>query len=402
MNKRAISTIFLIVFIDLFGFGIILPLLPYIAELYHANAFTIGLIMAVYSLCQFIASPILGRLSDRHGRKSLLIISQLGSVAGYILLAVSHTLPLLFLSRVIDGLTGGNISVANAYVADITTPKNRAKGMGYIGAAFGLGLTLGPAIGGQLARISFAAPAYFAAAIGLLSALTTALFLKETVTSPIKSKNSPEAPSSAEVLRVIFKHPLGLVILTFFLVNFVFSGLQGTFALWAENTLHFGPTQIGFIFTYIGLIAVLSQLVLLPLFLKRFTERITFINSHLFLFFGLILIPFVFHLSVLIFAATILTIGMTLSSTTSQSIGSEQISEKEYGEVLGIFQSSASLGRIIGPIVGGFLFHVFSPNTPYIISALVMLLLYFILVSSLNREPAFMARLRSRLLPSSS
>ena len=140
-NKYALFTIFLIVFVDLLGFGIILPLLPYIAEQYHASPFTTGLLGATYSLFQLLSGPILGRLSDRYGRKKLLALSQAGSALGYLILGLSNSLPLLFMARIIDGVTGGNISIAQAFIADITTKENRAKGMGIIGAAFGLGVS---------------------------------------------------------------------------------------------------------------------------------------------------------------------------------------------------------------------------------------------------------------------
>ena len=153
MKNKSLLTIFLIVFIDLLGFGIILPLLPYIAEKYSANPFQIGMLTATYSFFQLIAAPILGRLSDRYGRKKLLIISQFGSAVGYLILGLSGNLPLLFLSRIIDGITGGNISIAQAYIADVTTKENRARGMGMIGAAFGLGFIFGPAIGGFLSKL---------------------------------------------------------------------------------------------------------------------------------------------------------------------------------------------------------------------------------------------------------
>ena len=180
-SNKSLLTIFLIVFIDLLGFGIILPLLPYIAEKYQATPLQIGIISAAYSFFQLIASPILGRLSDRYGRKKILIISQLGSTIGYLILGLAGNLPLLFLSRIIDGITGGNISIAQAYIADVTTKENRAKGMGLIGAAFGLGFIFGPAIGGALSKISYSAQAYFATAVSLITVFATMFFLKETV-----------------------------------------------------------------------------------------------------------------------------------------------------------------------------------------------------------------------------
>jgi len=184
-DSHALFTIFLIVFIDIFGFSLILPLLPFVAERFGASPLKIGLLGASYSFFQLLASPVLGFLSDRYGRKKILILSQLGSAAGFLLLGFAHSLPLIFLSRVVDGITGGNISVAQAYIADITTKKNRAKGMGIIGAAFGLGFLFGPAIGGLLSQNGFAIPALIAVFVSLFSTLTTALFLKETV----KKKN---------------------------------------------------------------------------------------------------------------------------------------------------------------------------------------------------------------------
>ncbi|MBI2009739.1 MAG: MFS transporter [Candidatus Chisholmbacteria bacterium] len=182
-QKKAMTTIFFIVFLDILGFSLILPLLPFIAESFGGNPTTIGFLVASYSFFQFIAAPILGTLSDRFGRRKLLIFSQIGSALGFIILGLAHTLPLLFLSRIIDGITGGNISIAHAYIADITTPKNRAKGMGMLSAAFGAGFIIGPAVGGFLSQISFSLPAYVAAAMALITALATQLFLKETVAS---------------------------------------------------------------------------------------------------------------------------------------------------------------------------------------------------------------------------
>src|SRR3990167_2535264 len=188
MKNKPLLTIFLIVFVDLLGFGIILPLLPYIAEKFKADPAQIGFLSATYSFFQLIATPILGRLSDRYGRKKLLIISQIGSTFGYLLLGLAHNLPLLFISRMVDGITGGNISIAQAYIADVTTKENRAKGMGMIGAAFGLGFIFGPAIGGFLGHHSVAAPFFFAAGLAAVNSVLVWLFLPESlsaVTAPV-------------------------------------------------------------------------------------------------------------------------------------------------------------------------------------------------------------------------
>ncbi|OQY67309.1 hypothetical protein B6D29_02080 [Microgenomates bacterium UTCPR1] len=248
-NKRSLITIFLVVFIDLLGFGLILPLLPYIAERFEASPLQIGLLTAVYSFFQLIASPILGRLSDRYGRKKLLIISQLGSAFGYLLLGLAGNLPLLFLSRIIDGITGGNISIAQAYIADVTTKKNRAQGMGLMGAAFGLGFIFGPAIGGALSKISYSTPAYFATAVSLLTVLTTIFFLKETINTKVAVKSPRTKFSLAEFKRVLSLYPIPMLIIVFFLTNTSFSTMQGTFALWTQKTFNFAPVNNGWLFT---------------------------------------------------------------------------------------------------------------------------------------------------------
>lgn len=397
MNRRALFTIFFIVFIDLLGFGIVLPLLPYVAEHYHANAFQIGLLAATYSFFQFIAAPILGRLSDRYGRKKILLISQFGSVIGYLLLGLANSLLLLFVSRMIDGITGGNISIAQAYIADVTTPKNRAKGMGLIGAAFGLGFAIGPALGGILYSIGgFSLPAYFAAAVGLLTMLLTTIALKETVNVE-KVKSSPKTQFSVqEFINIMLTHPIGLIIFTFFMLSFAFSSMQGTFALWAEHTLGFGPTEIGYVFTFIGIGAIITQLLILPRVVNRFGERPVFIYALLLLALGLILMPFSLHISVLILANLLLVLGNGLASSTSQSIASENVNPAEYGGTMGIMQSGASLGRILGPVIGGYLYNLFNPNTPFFIAGFIVFLMFLLLRVSLTREPMLLARLRQR------
>lgn len=397
MNRRALFTIFLIVFIDLLGFGIVLPLLPYVAERYQANAFQIGLLTATYSFFQFIAAPILGRLSDRYGRKKILIISQFGSVIGYLLLGLANSLPLLFISRMIDGITGGNISIAQAYIADVTTSKDRAKGMGLIGAAFGLGFAIGPALGSLLYQIGgFSLPAYFAAAVGTLTIILTAFTLKETVNVE-KQRTSPKTKLSfQEFLNVMLTHPIGLIILAFFMLSFAFSSMQGTFALWAEHTLGYGPTQIGYIFSFVGIGAIITQLLILPRVVNRFGERPVFIYATLLLALGLLVMPFSLHFGLLILANLLLILGNGLAGSTSQSIASENVNPEEYGGTMGIMQSGSSLGRILGPVIGGYLFNLVNPNTPFFVAGIIVLIIFFMLKSFLTREPAFLARLRLR------
>mgnify|MGYP001558238113 FL=1 len=379
MKNKSLLTIFLIVFIDLLGFGIILPLLPYIAEKYSAGPFQIGILTASYSFFQLIAAPILGRLSDRYGRKKLLIISQLGSAVGYLILGLAGNLPLLFLSRIIDGITGGNISIAQAYIADVTDKKNRAKGMGIIGAAFGLGFIFGPAIGGFLSKFSYAAPAYFATGVSLLSVLATVFFLKETVDEK-KAAASPRTKFSLkEFQRVMKLYPIGLLITVFLMLNTAFSIMQGNFSLWTQKTFNFDASQNGWLFAYIGILAVIFQMKLLPYAIKRFKEKNILQASLLFMAIGLILIPLAKHPNFLFVALFFLPLGNGLANPTIQALASENVPKEEYGETLGILQSAGSMGRIIGPILGGEIFQSLGKDTAFyfagflIISTLVYL-----------------------------
>ena len=374
-NNKLLMTIFLVVFIDLLGFGIILPLLPYIAEKYSAGPFQIGMLTATYSFFQLIASPILGRLSDRYGRKKLLIISQLGSAVGYLILGLAGNLPLLFLSRIIDGATGGNISIAQAYIADVTTKENRARGMGMIGAAFGLGFIFGPAIGGFLSRFSYSAPAYFATAISLLTVLTTIFFLKETINEK-QAKVSPKTKLNFEEFRKVLSiYPIGILIITFFVVNLASSVQQGNFALWTQKTFNYGPTQNGWLFTYIGIIAVLVQLKVLPFLTKKFNEKNILYISLVFLFLGLILIPLMPTPLFLYVSLFFLPFGMGLSNPTIQALASENVPKEEYGGTLGFLQSAGSLGRIIGPIIGGIIFQSLGKDNAFYFAGFIVLII---------------------------
>lgn len=363
-KDKSLLIIFLIVFIDLLGFGIILPLLPFIAEKYQANSFVIGTLTATYSFFQLIAAPILGRLSDRYGRKRLLVISQLGTLIGFLLLAFAKSLPLLFLSRIIDGITGGNISIAQAYISDITTKENRAKGMGLIGAAFGLGFIFGPIIGGLLAKISYSASALAASFISFITVVLTVIFLKETINLK-KATASPKTSFNWKNLKEVLKNRLLLIIFTtFFLINFAFSLYQAILPLQTDKLFGYGPTENGILFSYIGILVVIVQLKIMPIFVAKFKERKTMIIGLYLLAVGLLMAALTKNLAVLILSVTFLPFGNGFFNPTIQALASEVSPKEEAGGVLGLLQSFGSLGRIIGPIIGGWLF-LFSITFPF-------------------------------------
>ena len=377
-------TIFLVVFIDLLGFGIILPLLPYIAEKYAATPIMIGLLSGAYSLFQFVAGPILGRLSDRYGRKKLLIISQLGSMAGYVLLALAGSLPLLFLSRIIDGITGGNISIAQAYMADVTDKKTRSKGMGLLGAAFGIGFMFGPAIGGFLSQWGFAAPALFAAGISLLSTFTTAIFLKETVNVKAAELSPKTAMTFKELKHVLSTAPISTLILVFFLLSLGFSGMQGTYALFTQIKFGWGPTEVGYIFALIGIIAIITQMKVLSFFTSKFGEYQTLFTSVIILALGFGIISLTGYLPLFLVGNALIPLGNSLANPTLSAIATESIPKEEYGETLGLLQSSGSLGRIFGPVLAAEIFQKFNHNAPMLVSSLIFLLVAFLVVPKLK------------------
>ena len=387
-NDRQMMTIFLVVFIDLLGFGIILPLLPYIAQKYEATPVVIGLLSGSYSLFQFIAGPILGRLSDRYGRKKLLIISQLGSMAGYVLLAFAGSLPLLFLSRIIDGITGGNISIAQAYMADVTDKKTRAKGMGLLGAAFGIGFMFGPAMGGYLSKWGFGAPALFAAAISLISTFATALYLKETV-DVNKAKLSPRtAMTFVEFKHLLKTPPISTLLLIFFLLSLGFSGMQGIFALLVQAKFAWGPTQVGYIFALIGIIAILVQVKLISVVTTKFGEYKTLFWSLLLLALGFGTISLATSIPIFILGNALIPLGNSLANPTLTAIATENIPKEEYGESLGLLQSSGALGRIFGPVIAGEIYYKFSHITPMLVSSLIILFIAFAIVPKLRTKNA--------------
>ncbi|MFA5136520.1 MAG: MFS transporter [Patescibacteria group bacterium] len=379
MKNKPLLAIFLIVFIDLLGFGLILPLLPFIAEKYKANVAQIGFLTASYSFFQLIASPILGKLSDRYGRKKLLIISQIGTTVGFLILGLAHTLPLLFLSRIIDGITGGNISIAQAYIADITTKENRAKGMGMLGAAFGLGFIFGPAIGGFLARFGYSYPAFFATGISIITIIITYFFLPETVNLKKAADSKRSSFTLSEFKKIMTNKSISYLILVFFLLNSAFSILQGNFALWTQAKFGFGPTENGLFFAYIGILAVIFQLRLLPIMIKRFHEKKLLVYSTLVLFFGFILMPVSPLPGFLFFTQFLIVLGNSMANPSIQALASENIPRQEYGGTLGFLQSAGGLGRIIGPIVGGEVFFHFGKDIPFYLSAIVLAFVFFYL-----------------------
>lgn len=372
--------LFLIVFIDLLGFGVIIPLLPYYAQHFGAAPDKVTLMMAIYSLMQFFAAPIWGQLSDRYGRKPILLISMAGAAISYLCMGLASSLWMLFAARGFAGAMAGNIAAAQAYIADVTKPEDRAKGMGLIGAAFGLGLIFGPAMGGLLGGSDpvapdFGTPFFVAAAISA-SAIVSGFFLLKESRSP-GQRGAVKFPTIARRIRMLARAVttpvLGVLVLQFFLVTFVFAGMESTFALWSERAFGWGPAQNGYLFAYAGVIAAGVQGGLIGHLTRRFGEARLVILGAVVLGIGMILITAAAHdLPVLLAAMAALALGAGLGNPSLSSLISRRTPADRQGSVLGIAQSASSLARIAGPAWAGAVFQHFGRNAPYLSGALAM------------------------------
>jgi multidrug resistance protein len=380
--RSPLVIIFLTVFIDLLGFGIIIPLLPFYAQSYGANAFVIGLLGTVFSLMQFVVAPLMGRLSDRIGRRPVIVYGLLASSIAYIALALADSLALIFVARIVGGIAGGNIPTAQAYIADITTPENRAKGMGLVGAAFGLGFVFGPAIGGVLTRFGAAAPMWCAAALCLLNFVAALFLLPE---SRHGSSTTP-ALGRLDLLQRAQRHP-GLVrlLLVYFLVSAAFSGFEATFALFTERRFGFTAETIGYVFAFIGLILATVNGVLVGRVVPRLGERRMVPLALGAIAAGLLLIPIAPSVLALFAVCGTIALGMGFNNPALTSMVSRLSDPAEQGGMLGLAQSLAALGRIAGPAWGGFLFDRLGMTVPYVSAGSIMVLALLLAISGVRR-----------------
>lgn len=367
--KGALGIIFLIVLIDLMGFGIIIPLLPFYVPGYKDNALKVTLLFSAFSICQFIGAPVLGMLSDRYGRRPVLVLSQVGSAIGYVLLGVATTLgelkyitselmlALVYVSRVIDGFTGGNISTAQAYVSDVTTPQNRAKGMGVLGAAFGLGFCLGPFLGGTLGHYDKAWPAYVAAALCTVAAVLTYLKL-------------PESRKHGETEVVAWLHPsrfapvlrkpvlVQLLAISFFTMA-AFVMMESVVGLYLnlDETFGYGPRHVGYFFGFIGVVIIIVQGGLIGRLTKRFGEWPLAVAGTLLVSLGMlgfIATSWWPALALLCLAGAVNATGRSLQQPTVSALMSKFSDPREQGLVFGLYHGLGSLARVAGPVFAGF------------------------------------------------
>ena len=365
----------LVVVVDLIGFGIIIPLLPFYAETYGASPQKVTMLMVTFSFFQFMAAPIWGYLSDKFGRRIIIWITLIGSIIAYVLLAYSQTIYGLFFARAFAGFMAGNISTAQAYLTDITDKNNRAKAMGLFGAAFGLGFILGPAIGGILAGPDPQNPNVFlppiAAALLSSIALLLAVFtLKDTRPKVTDNKNK-RITSLVEALRI---PNLRQLILLSFIVTVVFASMESTFSLWSERTFYWGAEQNGYIFAFAGICGVIVQGFLISPLVKRYGESNLCIFGILLLALGMLSVSISYLNYHDYFSMALIAFGLGLFMPTISTLIVNIVSEDRRGWILGVNQSVSSLARIIGPAIAGVLFEFYGKNSPYIFGSLILLL----------------------------
>lgn len=367
---RPLTIIFLTIFVNLVGFGIIIPLLPFYAETFGASPLVIGLLFAVFSLCQLLAAPALGDLSDRHGRRPILIFSLLGTVVSFVMLAMAHSVAMLFAARIVDGLSGGNISTARAYVADITEPKDRARAYGIIGAAFGLGFIIGPALSGVLAGISVTAPIWAAAGLTLVATVMAWLWLPETVHRAQAGTGNPFAYLPALMRRSAIRRILTID----FIYWLAFAMFQTTFSLFVARRFGFGIQKTGYFFAAFGLLGAAIQGGVIRPVVKRLGDKPTFQMGLAFGAVGLVAAALSQSVAMFTLALVPLALGIGFGHPTISSLVSLAARGDEQGRVQGAAGAVESLGRTIGPVWGNASLQQYGESTPYISAAVFILL----------------------------
>lgn len=376
MNKKPLLVIFLTVFIDLVGFGIIIPLSPYLARVHGATPFEIGLLMAVYSAMQFVFSPLWGRLSDRIGRRPVLLISIAGTACAHFLFYFGDTLVLLFVARIFAGLFGANISTAMAYIADVTQEKNRSKNMGLIGAAFGLGFICGPVLGGVFSGGQYGEsfPALIAAFISLVNFCFAFFVLRESLPKE-NLKSAQEVVQKKSRFKNIFekfqKPVVGSLLFGMFVSSFSMANMEATLFLFVQDKFSWSTQTASYGFAYVGVCIAVTQGFLVRKILPQMGERYLLILGLIFFTLGMGLIGISPSVPFLAVAMTIMALGSGFISPSFNGSLSLLSSSAEQGEVMGVGQALAALARILGPPTGGLLYAHVSMAAPFLFASVL-------------------------------
>jgi DHA1 family tetracycline resistance protein-like MFS transporter len=352
---KPLLIIFLTIFIDLLGFGMVIPLLPFFAQDFQATPLEIGLLISAYSWMQFFFAPVFGSVSDRVGRRPVLFFSIIGSGIGYMMIGLAGSLTMVFAGRILGGITGANLSTAQAYIADVTTRENRAKGMGLFGMAFGLGFIMGPALAGILSKFGHAVPFFVAAGLSFANAAMLYFILPESLKpgAPVAARKG----RFAELLDSVRDSRFASLTLQYFLLVMAFSMMNTAFPLYTGFSFGYNAEQTGYVLAYVGLLAVIMQGMLLDRLSRRFGLTRLVIAGTFILLLSFLAVPYVsaesFGLVGLLLGAAGFAIGNGLSSPALTALASKTADEHEQGKALGMMQSAASLARAVSPMLTG-------------------------------------------------
>ena len=391
-NRSALVLIFLTVFIDLLGFGILIPILPsFSVKELHIDEAAIGIAIALYSFVQFLFNPVLGKLSDKYGRKPVIVVCLFLNAMGYIVFSFTHSYILLLVSRVIAGIGGSSIGVAQAYIADITTRENRSKGMGLIGAAFGLGFVFGPLIGGLLSEFGYAVTGYVAAGFSLIAFTSTILYLPESlkksqIIEQTQNQLRRKIFDFAAMKKILQKPDLAILVLLFFILTFSFANIYGTFALLGLKVYGFTDMQNGYMFGIVGLTSAIVQGGLIGRINKVMSKKTILMVGSLLIMVALAMIPYAGTFLGLAIVSIVLSCGTGTFQPTVLSLISEVTSETEQGITLGMNQSLSSFARVLGPLWGGFAFEYLGYPFPFITGAIFTFVIFLLTVFYLPKK----------------
>ena len=401
MKNRLLFSIILVVFIDLLGFSLILPLLPYYAETFKANNFVTGLLVASYAAAQLVGAPLLGRLSDRYGRRPVLIASIFGTFIGFLLLGFARTLAMLFAARILDGLTGGNLSIAQAYISDVTEAKDRSKGLGLIGAAFGLGFIIGPVTGGFLSQWGYAVPAFAAAALSFVNLLLIYAWLPESLTPEKRASMNQKKPAVTfgALLQALRRPFTGSLLVTRFFFGLAFAIFQTIFSLYTLTKFNLTAQNTGLILTYVGVLSVIVQGFLVGRITAKIREDILIVACAALMALSLAgwaLAPSVIALIVIL---TPTAISGGILNTLLSSTLTKAVEPQEVGGILGLSAAVESSTRIFAPIIGGALLQQLGTWAPGSFGAIIMAAVFFYVFARIYNHPILLRQTSTEPVP---
>jgi DHA1 family tetracycline resistance protein-like MFS transporter len=393
MHTRQLWIVLVVAFIDLLGFGLIVPIIPFYAEQFGASPFLIGLLVASYAAAQVVGAPLIGRLSDRYGRRPALLITIFCNAFGFFVFGLANALPLLFAGRILSGISGGNLAVAQSYVADVTDADHRARGLGMIGAAFGIGFVIGPLLGGALSVFGYGVPALIAGGLSVVNFIAACAFLTESLTparrAELHAQTSPRAAFSLGALLGALKHPqVGPLLNLRFFFAFAFNLFVTIFPLYAQYRLGLSAPQIGFVFAYVGVLLVLVQGVLVGRMVTRWDEYRLLLAMVVLTSLTLVGWALAPNLPFLLGVFALMAFSVGSFNTLINSALSKAVAPSEVGGTLGLSAALESFTRVFSPSLGGYLLGSLGVWSPGMLGGIVLALLAFLSWRDFIREPA--------------